>query len=151
MAGMITDPRTGLMRIAPTLPERAFTTYQIAAPLRPATCEECDCEAWEQGWATLIDESTQLGRDQAAYIRSRSGRRFQERRTDAGLTEFGFYPGQACFTIHKLPAGAERFFRRAGDWRTDPRHDRHEFTRPDDWVDSFATHQDRLLTAMNGG
>ncbi len=51
----------------------------------------------------MIDESTDLGREQAAYIRQRSGRSFREMRTAVGpdaLTVFRFDSGQRCFADH---------------------------------------------------
>jgi hypothetical protein len=150
MAGLI-QGADGLMRAEPAVPVEAMKTYQIVAPQRAAACAEVECEFWQQGWASDIDETTDLGAGQALYIRQGSGRRFAESRTDAGLTRFTFYPGQDCFGSHKLPAADERYRRRGGDWRGNPLGDRYEFTRPDDWVDDFATSLDQFQAAKERG
>lgn len=150
MSGLIVCP-DGLTRVEPVIPVEHMTTYQVVSPQRDAFCHEVDCEYFQRGWTSTFDEGTELGRNQANYVRSRSGRRFRESRTEAGLTVFDFYPGQECFATHKLPAADERFIRRGGDWRGNPRQERRVFQRPDDWIDDFATHQDRLLVAIERG
>lgn len=64
-------------------------------------CETVGCGSWRYGWETHIDEATPLGRDQAAYIRTQSGRTFTEWRTAAGVTIFVFEAGQRCFAEHR--------------------------------------------------
>lgn len=50
-----------------------LTTYQVTSPrathTRPGTCEEAGCGNLAFGWVTVVDESTDLGQRQAAYIR----------------------------------------------------------------------------------
>lgn len=99
-----------------------------------------------------MDESTDLGQQQAHYVRSVSGRHYREDRTPAGLTEFTFEAGQTCFGEHKTRLDKpELFVVRGGDWRGNPRHERHVHANADDWVDDFATHQDKLATELAKG
>lgn len=144
-------------RIPPNMPAVNYKTYEIAAPRkthwRPATCEEVDCQAMANGWRTAVDESTDLGQKQAHYIRKVSRRSFTEGRSELGLTEFLFGPGQQCFGTHQVQLGRPEFFLvRGGDYRGNPlgtatrRH-----TRPDDWVDDFATHQQHIADEIQKG
>lgn len=141
-------------RIEPVLPPQAMKTYQILAPVeshfRDATCAEADCPAFLHGWATAVNEATELGQRQAHYIRKLSGRAFVEARHEAGLTTFTFEAGQRCFGEHKVPLGRpEIFVVRDGDWRRSANPRRH--ANADDWVDDFATHQLRLADQIQRG
>jgi hypothetical protein len=145
-------------------------TYQVAAPrsthTRPATCAEVDCGHWRHGWATRVDERTDLGMAQAAYIRAecvsastpaspagRARRRYVETRTPEGLTEFAFPGGQQCFAEdHRVPLERpELFIVRGGDWRGNPTGQHRQHKRPDDWVEDFAEHQQRIATQIQKG
>lgn len=146
------------------IPASVFKTYQIAAPLRShwrkVTCREYECDAYVLGWESHIDESTELGQRQAHYVRSVCGKRFREHRTEAGITVFAFEPGQEGFasrrasedhTQHYLPLEREPLYsERGGDWRAQTSRPR-GYSRAEDWVDSFATHQDKLATALERG
>lgn len=143
-------------RIKPALPASAMKTYAIDAPRdthwRPATCAEVGCSHLEHGWKSIVDESTELGARQAWYIRTQSGRSFVETRDASGLTTFTFAPGQRCFTAHKVRTGRpELFVVRGGDWRGNPRGTTRVHASPEDWVDDFATHQDKLATRLAQG
>jgi hypothetical protein len=139
------------------LPPSAMKTYAIRSPLathtRVATCREVECVASGHGWTTTIDEATNFGKRQAGFIRTHSGRHYTETRTPAGLTEFSFPAGQRCFTQHRVSLERPEFyFVHPGDNRLPVRPDditRH--ARAADWVDDFATHQDRLQTVMERG
>lgn len=87
-----------------------------------------------RGLGVLIDESTTLGKDQAAYIRGESGRTFREQRTAAGLTVFRFESGQRCFADHKTRP--ELYLVRDGDFRGNPTGRRRQHARPADWVEN---------------
>jgi hypothetical protein len=142
--------------IQPSLPAVAYKSYVIAMPLRThwniATCADVDCEHYAGGWDSLIDERTDLGQRQARYIRRESGRRFTEERQPDGLTRFSFEAGQRCFREHRARnARPERFVERDGDYRGNPTGRRYVHSRPDDWVESFATHQDKLRTVAERG
>lgn len=145
------------MRIPPRLGAEAFKTYRIDAPIsthyRPTTCAEVECGAHTNGWKTLADETTTQGAGIAAYIRRDSGRRFVETR-EAGITVFVFEAGQMCFgaSEHRVPLEREPIFRVVGgDFRGNPRGEAPVTHRPEDWVDSMATHLDSIATAINKG
>lgn len=136
-------------RITPVLPSTAFKTYQVVAPpsthWRPATCEEIECAAMASGWQSLIDERTELGQQQAHYIRRESGRRHTERRDEAGMTVFEFVSGQRCFAPHKVRlARPEVYLVRGGDWRGNPAGQVRKHVNAEDWTEDFALHQERL-------
>lgn len=133
-------------RVEPQLPVGAVKTYTVAAPLathfRPATCEEVDCAHWRDGWRTVVDESTDLGAAQAAYIRGQSGRRFVEHREGAAAV-FVFEPGQRCFAAHQLPLERDPLLIvRMGDWRGYGPARVHR--RPEDWVDDMQVSLDKV-------
>ena len=147
-----------LFRIDPVGPVQAYKTYQVAAPLtthwRPATCAEIECEHYEHGWATTVLP----GSGDEALIRS-SGRHWQDEvrggpwPDEQGFLTFLFPPGQACFGAHRhrVPLGRDPFFVvRRNDWRGNlgliRRH-----KRGADWVDDFATHQDKLIAQQQRG
>lgn len=159
-----------MARIASKLPVTALKTYQIAAPLdshwRQASCDEVACRAWTEGWQTVVDESTDLGRQQAGYIRRecvRDGngttnpqgrRRYRESRNEAALTVFEFPPGQQCFASHEHRVRVDRqelYVVRDGDWRGNPTGRRRQHARPEEWVEDFAGHQDQLAAAQERG
>lgn len=144
-------------RIQPVLPAQAYKTFQIIAPgsthFRPGTCEEAGCGAYERGWRTLLDETSDLGQQRAHYIRKLCGRRFAEERDPEGLTVFTFEPGQRCFAQHRVPLERESFyFVRGGDWRGNPLGGRpFQHRRGEEWVEDFAEHQARLNAAIERG
>lgn len=143
----------------------AFKNYVILSPrathFRPATCAEVQCRAFASGWETHLDESTSDGAELAAWIRGRShGNQYSEWRAEGStITVFRFPPFQP------RPFG--------------PEHRQHviKTDRPDifavrdistgfqlqqhtgagngarDWVDDFATNQDKVATdkARKGG
>jgi hypothetical protein len=111
-------------------------------------CKEAGCEQWAKGWETHIDENTSLGRGQAAYIRRESGRTFTEHRTVSGLTVFRFPSGQRCFAEHRTQPML--YVVQGGDWRQ-RRGLLRQHVNGDDWVDDFATHQDRVKTQLEKG
>jgi hypothetical protein len=146
-------------RIAPALAAGAYQTYRLQAPavthFRPASCAEVRCEAYENGFRVAVDERTELGAEQARYIRRSSGRAFLESREGElgdGLTVFTFAPGQTCFRAadHRAPLEREPILTiHRGDWRGMQLLRRH--TRPEFWVEDFAEHQDRLTAAIEKG
>lgn len=131
-------------RVNPALPVGAVKTYQILAPpdthWRPAGCAEVNCPNHLNGWRTVVDEATDLGKQQAHYIRNDKTRKHGERR-DQGLTVFEFEAGQTCFTQHRVRVGRQEIYLvKPGDWRGTTGEPRIH-TRPEDWVDDFANHQ----------
>lgn len=140
-----------LERLLPVGPASAYKTYVVDSPTDvsvKAACEQVDCAARRYGWDSRIDESTELGARQAAYIRYQSGRTFTEYRTAEGVTVFRFPGGQRCFQDHHTRPETYRVL--AGDWRQYGgliyRH-----TRPADWVDDFGTHQQQLADRQARG
>lgn len=137
----------------------AYKTYGIASPRathwRPATCAEVECTNWVHGFTVRCDLRTQLGVDQARYIRDKAGRHFTHTFSDEGrVITFIFPAGQQCFAQHEVPLGRPALFVvRNGDHRGPGRRplERRTYDRPDQWVDDFATHQDRLATAAARG
>lgn len=81
--------------------------YKIDRPLathwRVASCEEVECQNYLNGFILPIDESSDLGQRQAAYLRNSQTRHFTERHGDGGITLFVFERGTRCFAVHKLP------------------------------------------------
>lgn len=145
-----------LHRIDPAGPAHAYKTYAISSPIathtRPGTCEEAGCLAYWHGWQTSVDEATELGQRQAHYIRTMSGRRFTERRTEIGLTAFTFEAGQKCFAEHRVSLDRpELYIVREGDWRGNPRGtDAYVHSGPDAWVNDFGDHQNKIARVVNG-
>jgi hypothetical protein len=142
--------------IQPAMPAYAYKSYEIKAPLathwNTVTCVDAGCEHHDLGWDSVIDERTDLGRRQAHYIRRESGRRFTEERQPDGLIRFSFEAGQRCFREHKTRnARPERYIERDGDYRGNPTGRRRTHAGAEDWVDSFATHQDHLKTLVERG
>lgn len=154
---MVTVNWDGLNRVQPNLPAWAMQTYQVLAPRathwRDAACAEVDCAAHANGWVTRIDESTDLGQRQAAYIRRDSRRGYTEAKSPDGLTEFTFQPGQKCFTKHQVPVGRpELFYVKGGDWRGNPRQiPARQHVRAEDWIEDFGEHQQRIRDAQEKG
>lgn len=144
-------------RLQPQLPAGSMKTYQIIAPrsthFRAATCAEAECPNHMNGWKTPIDETTELGSQQAFYIRNNSGRQFYEDRNIApGVTVFTFPAGQQCFSQHQLRLDKpEIFVVKGGDWRGNPTGDKKQHVNADDWVEDFAEHQDKLAERMKEG
>lgn len=146
-------------RVTPGLPAGHMKTYGIHSPqathFRAATCAEVDCPQHLNGWSTAIDEATELGQEQAYYIRNGSGRRYTEDRNKMpGVTVFTFEAGQTCFgsARHQAPLGRPPLFVvRGGDWRGNPTGERRQHANAADWVDDFATHQDKLADQINKG
>jgi len=140
-------------RVDPALPVGAVKTYTVSAPLpthwREATCEEAGCQAYQHGWMTAVDETSDLGQRQAAYIRQHAGRRFAETRT-ATHTEFTFEPGQRCFAVHQVPLERDPLFLvRMGDWRGYGTTRVHQ--RPGDWVEDMQENLDRVRARQERG
>lgn len=128
-----------------------WQTYKILSPADievVAACRDVGCEQWRDGWDTIIDERTELGARQAAYIRGESGRTFREMTTGAGWTVFRFESGQRCFREHHtrpemygVVAGVN-----AQQGQLIRRH-----TRPADWVEDIGEQLDNIRAARERG
>lgn len=160
-----------LSRPTPLLPVTAMKTYAVARPISWrifASCEQIGCCHYLEGWRTIVP----TGSDLAETVRA-SGRRYIIEDGGAGLTVYRFPPGQRCFrapppavvgrpiteVLPKLdqPQPADRWHKRVidreplvgvypGDWRG--RVGPIRMLRVDQWIDDFATHQDRLATKL---
>jgi hypothetical protein len=148
--------------VASPLGPQGMKTYQVTTSFRRATCEEVDCPQYQRGWVTVVDESTDLGRRQAAYIRQEcrpenvtivggTVRRYRESCNATGGTEFTFGPGQRCFGRHEVPlVESERFLVRDGDRRAYlGRPYRHR--EPDHWVEDMQTNFDGIRRVVEKG
>lgn len=134
------------------LPVHGFQTYQITSPpdrTVKAACEQVACPNWRYGWESHIDESTDLGVRQAAFIRTEAGRTFREQKTAAGITVFRFEPHQRCFAEHQTRP--EMYLVRDGDHRGNPTGRRRQHTRAADWVEDFQENQGRVADAREKG
>jgi hypothetical protein len=123
-------------RLPPQGPAQAYQTFSVRSPsdrMVRTVCEQVACQAWRQGWESVIDERTDLGKAQAQYIRHQSGRTFREQKTETGLTVFRFESGQRCFAEHQTRP--ELYLVRDGDFRGNPTGRRRVHTRPADWVE----------------
>jgi hypothetical protein len=152
-------------RFQPRVPPTVMKTYRISAPLAThfrtgVSCAQYQCEAYLLGWETRVDEATDQGQRQAAFIRKSSRRKFAEERDETGLTVFTFEAGQEGFASdadnghgnHRRRIDRpEVFIERAGDHRGNPTGMRLVHKRPDDWLESFAENQDRVKTMKERG
>lgn len=151
--------RSFVQRIVPKMPAQAYKTYGWSQParthFRPATCDEVDCDAYRNGWVTTVDLSTDLGQRQYEYITHDRTRGCSMQRVSMTLVKFVFRPGNRCFRSgdHKLPVGRPAtLYVAEGDWRGNPRGIPVRVHRtPENWVEDFALHQDRLATVIQRG
>jgi hypothetical protein len=146
------------MRITPQIGAENYKTYQMLVPLQThwnvISCELSQCAQAANGWVSLIDESTDLGTQQAYYIRKQSGRKFTESRTPEGLTRFEFPGGQECFATHRVRKEEvqEIFVVRDGDWRGNPLGTQaYRHTHADYWIEDFAEHQQKIADQIGQG
>lgn len=139
-------------RPTPRLHTQAYKTYRIMSPLsthyRPATCAEVECKAYTEGWTYKkadLDE-------RLLYLVTHAGKAYKQ----IGFgqdTYLVFAPGQPCFQAptHRVPLERPAFFVAGrGDYRSFSLR-RAEKLSADNWVDSFATHQDHLKTFFERG
>jgi hypothetical protein len=139
-------------RITPAGGPGDYITYSIRGGRDTtvvAACKDVGCPAWAHGWETTVDEATDLGKRQAAYIRQKSGRTFTEQFTAAGLTVFRFEAFQRCFAEHKTRP--DSFWRRDGDWRGNPTGRSLRHTRAQDWIEDFQEHEGSLADQREKG
>jgi hypothetical protein len=155
-----------MTRLPPKLAVTAMQTYEIRSPksthFRPATCAEVECPRYMKGWRTIVPADSAA----AGFIRRDKTRRHTEERQPGGLTCFDFGPGQECFDWcadqdclvragadhhHHAPVGRpEHYLLRGGDWRQNLGIKR-THKKPEDWVDDFASHQERIAEAVKRG
>lgn len=143
-------------RLPPKLPTNLYKTYRIIAPLsthhRRATCAEVECDAYTKGWTY---KKSDLEAGNLLYAVTHAGKRYHEATiADDEEIYLVFEPGQSCFqaSTHTLPLERPEFFYAGrGDYRSFSTRRATQFTRPDDWQDSFAHHLDDLKTEIDKG
>lgn len=114
--------------------------YRVTAPLathwRGASCREIDCDHYLNGWQVRVETTPGA----LIHTATHCGRKFTRVEVAEGETYLVFEAGQSCFQagIHKVPVGRPELYlvRNRGDQR--------RFDRPDQWVDDFATHVDKI-------
>jgi hypothetical protein len=133
-----------------------YKTFQIASPVethyRVATCAEAECKAYKEGWtykkADLIAENL-------LYLVTHAGKRYQEMALDEGGEVYlVFEPGQTCFQARAHRVSLERpefYFAGRGDYRSYSPRSANQFDRADQWVESFAEHQDIINKVIQEG
>ncbi len=151
---MAWDPflRQYLNRDIPVGPVGAYKTYAILQPTdtrERAACQDVGCLAYRRGWESAFDESTDLGKAQASYIRWESGRDFKESRNAAGMTVFRFKANQRCFAEHFTHP--QIFDVRGGDWRGNPTGQRRRHATVADWVEDSGEHLQRIADQAERG
>lgn len=156
MTGMIQVPygHGYVSRIAPIGPPQAYKTYGVSFPLkthwREATCEEVMCLQYLNGWKTILPAND----PKCDLVRSLKDRyHFTEMPSADGLIEFIFPAGQPCFKQSQHRIQLDRpgaFYVRPGNFVAHT-GETVIHRRPDDWVDDFANHQDKIKTRLERG
>lgn len=147
---------TSPFRVPPKLPTGFYKTYRIASPVsthyRPATCAEVDCKAFREGWTY---KKSDLERENLLYAVTHAGKRYRETNVDESPdTYLVFEPGQICFQarMHRISLDRPEFyFAGRGDFRSFSHRRATQFDKPEDWVDSFAHHQDIINRVVEEG
>jgi hypothetical protein len=149
---MVFDERHQVNRLQPVLPVGGVQTYQILAPRdthwRTASCAEIGCHAYASGWITPVLAGS---RDEAILRQARPNMWTRVERAANGFLNYHFAAGTRCLGAARHRVRIERtelFVRRDGDWRW---LGQPTMYKPEDWVDHFANHQDRIATIVNRG
>lgn len=135
-----------------------YQTFQVAAPKathwRTVRCgEDVDCAAYRNGWRMQIDLGTELGQQQARYIKHQSGRSFKVIRQADGVVDLEFAPNQPCFAEHRVRVDRPEIYRvKGGDARGNPlKVLTRVHKKPEFWVEEFAENQDRVNKIIEKG
>ena len=142
-------------RPAPLMHPSAYKTYSVRAPrsthFRPASCAEVDCPHYLNGWRVRTDTLD----EQMIHTATHSGRKFQRLRVSEYENWIVFEAGQSCFQASNHWTRIDKpelFIVRDGDWRGNPRGtDARKHANPADWLDDFATHQQKLADVQQQG
>lgn len=151
-------------RMTPLLPTQAYKTYavrtQLTTHFRPARCAEIDCPDYLNGWYLKIDGTPQ----DLLHLATHSGKKYvvgeimleptEERPTTEIFKALIFEAGQECFRVSTHVKSLERpefFYVGRGDFRSFSTRRASQFDRADQFVDSFATHLDRIKTEIERG
>ncbi|MFI6251516.1 hypothetical protein [Streptomyces sp. NPDC051016] len=142
-------------RIQPQMGAAAYKTYEVRSPLtthfRPATCADVGCLHYLNGWQVRVETLT----EDLLHAARNSGRRYVEQHIADGETWLVFEAGQPCFKAgqHRAPVGrAPLYLVRDGDHRGNPRGTKARLhQRPENWVEDFAEHQQKLADEIEKG
>ena len=140
------------------IPSQAFQTFGIKRPrtpdfLRPATCEEYDCDRWRLGWKSVLDLTTDAGQGAAKWIVQKSGRQYT-REDGPGIVTFSFPPGQSCFEQgkHRVPnMRPALFLHRIGDHRGVPGVSVRRHANGQDWREHMQEQSGRVAEDRKRG
>jgi len=145
-----------LNRIAPLMGPESYKTYAVVSPLsthfRKATCAEADCAYYRDGFQVRVEGLA----PQVLHAVQHSGRKYTVQKVAEGETYLAFEAGQPCLraALHRVRVSDRPplYVVRDGDWRGNPRRtkDRVHHT-PDNWLDDFADHQQRIVDEIAKG
>lgn len=146
-------------RITPRLGAEHYQTFQIKAPkdthFRVVPCDGVPgrCDASERGWKMTIDLNTDLGKQQARYIKHQSGRRYEIAEQKDGMVTLVFPGGQPCFATHRVRNDRPEVYAvRGGDFRGNPtRAITRVHKKPEFWVEEFALNQEKISDIQKKG
>lgn len=144
-----------LSRPEPLMSPAAYKTYAMVSPIgshfRRGTCAETQCPHFLNGWRVRVESLT----PELLHAARTSGRKYQEQQIAGGETYLVFEAGQACFRESQHRVRIDRpplFLVKDGDYRGNPRRTRaRQHLSPDNWVEDFATHQQRIADEINKG
>lgn len=142
--------------LQPKMPTQNYKTFQIAAPvdthMRPATCAEIGCTAFEEGWT--FEKSALVANDLYELV-THAGKRYREMSLDDSATIYlVFEPGQPCFQArsHRISLNRPQFFFSGrGDARTYTPRRAYQYADGEEWSDAFANHQDIIKRVHDEG
>lgn len=135
-------------------------TFSVVTPpdthTEPATCEQVNCQRWSEGFAVLLDTSTQGGRDRYDWIYANPGGRQWYRTVEGDVTRLDYPPGNRCYDQHRRildkPAvllvrkGAHSDRRVVDRLPVERRH-----VNGADFMDDLRTHTDSVLEHQRKG
>lgn len=137
----------------------AYQTFGMKQPLathwRRATCAEVKCKRYLNGWKTTFIPGTPRGEQIRFQIKNSPIKRKYKVVRLPDRIEVLFEAGQECFvqdhpsTAHKKSLQRPQIHVvRKGDWRRgwDARN-----VSSSEWIDRFATNQDKLKTLVQRG
>lgn len=122
--------------------------YHILSPVsshfRPASCAEVGCADYERGWRTCVPSTA----DEMLALARSSGRRYIERETGDGSTEFIFEAGQPCFRSSQHRVSLQR---PAIHVIRDGRASQPKKVGSQAWHDNLGEHLDNIRTLQERG
>lgn len=134
------------------MPVGSYKTYRSSSPLathyRKATCEEVDCPAYMNGWSYKVSDLT----GELVDAIKRSGKNWRRVKLTEEEDYLVFDSGQQCFDTHQVSLDRPAFYY-VGRGHSSVFRTRNAFQhrRAEDWIDDFATHQNRIIEAIERG